>query len=223
MSGQGGPTPYHAVCATDTREARAYYHDLVHLIDRSLAPVLTALRERHLEENTLVIFTSDHGELLGDHGLWRKGPYHYESLLRVPLIMRWPGRLPAGTTSSDLVSLVDIVPTVLAACGQPAAELDGRALPPFANQTASARDEVFVELLEDPDRMELRTLVTRDWKITTYTGETWGELYDLRHDPHEFINRWSDPDLSALKAELQQCLANHGLSPARQEPSLAGS
>jgi arylsulfatase A-like enzyme len=160
--------PFHLVSDREAREGRAYYYSLVQLIDREAGRVLDALEKAGIADNTLVIFTSDHGELLGDHGLWMKGPYHYESLINIPLLLRWPAGLPAGRRVPAVVSQLDLVPTILAAVGADRAQdLDGlNALPLLRGETDALRDAALVEYTHVRGSLHLRTLVTEDRKIT---------------------------------------------------------
>ncbi len=102
----------------DHRLIRAAYWAMIDLIDIAVGRMLQALEETDQLGRTLVVFTSDHGELLGDHGLYLKGPHFYEPSIRVPLILSWPGHIAPGQ-SAELVELVDLAPTLLAACGLP--------------------------------------------------------------------------------------------------------
>ena len=218
FTAQSGDPPLDQLSDEENRRARAAYYGMVQLIDRSLATVMETLERRGLAENTLVIFTSDHGELLGDHGLWFKGPFHYEALLNVPLIMRWPAGLAAGHKVDAPVGLIDIVPSVLAATQTaPDDLLDGESLLPIANGTGPCREEAYVEMVDDPKRLRLRTVVTRDWKLTWYAGEEFGELYDLANDPSEYVNRWDDPECASIKAQLLGRLLNYTEKNERRE------
>lgn len=190
-----GASDFRRVTEADARMGRAYYYGLVRLIDQETGRILDALDHTGLAENTLVVFTTDHGELLGDHGLWMKGPFHYEPLVRVPLLLRWPQGFPGGQTLSTLISHVDLAPTILSAAGldRPAA-LDGfDALPLLRGEASSLRDAALIECVDDPGGLRLKTLVTVDRKLTWYCGQDYGELYDLETDGREKVNRWDDP------------------------------
>jgi arylsulfatase A-like enzyme len=203
IAGQGGGADYRQVSDDDARLGRAYYYTLVRLIDQQMGRILDALDRTGLAENTLVIFTTDHGELLGDHGLWMKGPFHYEQLLRIPLLLRWPRGFAGGQATSSLISQVDLAPTVLAAAGVAADGVEGvDALPLLRGETAQIRDAAFVECVDDPGKLRLKTVVTADRKLTWYAGQPYGELYDLQTDPHERVNRWDDPAYAGDKARL---------------------
>jgi len=204
VAGQGGGADYRKTSNAEARQGRAYYYDMVRLIDRQMGRVLAYLDEAGLAENTLVIFTSDHGELLGDHGLWMKGPFHYEQIVRVPLLLRWPRGFASGQRTPAIVSHLDLVPTMLAAAGLPSDPgLDGKdALPLLRGDTASIRDGAMIECIDDPHKLRLKTYVTPERKLTWYHGQTFGELYDLVKDPREKVNQWDNPAYAAEKAQL---------------------
>jgi arylsulfatase A-like enzyme len=204
VAGQGGGCDYRTVTEKDARLGRAYYYGMVRLIDEQMGRLLRYLDEAELAENTLLVFTSDHGELLGDHGLWMKGPFHYEQLVRIPLLLRWPAGFGGGKRIPSIVSHLDVVPTILAAAGAPAdARLDGcDALPLLRGETASIRDGAMIECIDDPHKVRLKTYVTPMRKLTWHHGHEYGELYDLALDPREKVNRWDDPAYAADKHRL---------------------
>lgn len=203
VAGQGPGHDYRKVTPDDARLGRAYYHGMVELIDRAMGRILQTLERTGLDRSTLVVFTTDHGELLGDHGLWMKGPFHYEELVRVPLIVQLPGRAHAGRVVGSVVSLADLAPTALSVAGFPVPEgLDGVDLAPVIAARQAAHGAVFVEVVDDPGGIRLKTVVTERYKLTHCHGERFGELYDLEADPGEIVNRWADPGLAGVRAEL---------------------
>ena len=101
VAGQGIDFDYREVCKEAARLGRAYYYAMVRFIDREMGRILESLDRTGLAENTLVFFTTDHGELLGDHGLWCKGPFHYEQIVRAPMIVRWPAGFAGAVASTD--------------------------------------------------------------------------------------------------------------------------
>jgi arylsulfatase A-like enzyme len=211
VAGQGSGYNFADVAEQDAREARAYYYTMVQLIDREMGRLLAALEAEGLAENTIVVFTTDHGELLGDHGLWMKGPYHYEQLIRVPLLMRWPVGMPAGRRSSACVSLVDVVPTLmaLAGCGRDA-ELDGCDIcAAWSDAGVLPRSHVVVETVDDPAGLREKTVVTATRKLSYYHNQPFGELYDLEKDPSELRNCWDDAAYAPDKARLMGLLLDH--------------
>lgn len=210
MAGQGAGADYRRVSEQDARVGRASYHSLVRLIDQQTGRILAELDAQGLAEDTLVIFTTDHGELLGDHGIWMKGPFHYEQLVRIPFIIRYPRGFTGGQVMNALINQVDIAPTVLAAAGVSAqAPMDGfDALPCLRGEVNAIRRSTLVECVDDPAGLRLKTLVTRNRKLTWYAGHDYGELYDLTDDPHERVNQWGNPDYAPDRAEMLGELLN---------------
>jgi len=203
VAGQGAGFDYRKVSENDARLGRAYYFSMVKIIDIAVGQILDYLDSSGLAENTLLIFTTDHGELLGDHGLWMKGPFHYEELISIPMLWRWPSGLPAELRVEGLVSQVDIVPTILAATGGSFQNLDGvNALPLLRGETKNIRDSVLVETVDDPKGLRSKTIVTSRYKLTYYHGQSYGELIDLEQDPGEIKNLWADPSFQQLKTQL---------------------
>lgn len=207
VSGQHDGFDYRGLDPAAQRLARSYYYSLVQLVDGHLLRLWDCLDRLGLTENTLVIVTSDHGELLGDHGLWMKGPFHYEELARVPFLMMGPGVAP-GAIRDDVVSLVDVVPTVLAAAGIPIATdaVDGVDL--LAPQAPEART-VLCETVLDWQGMICRSVIGRQHKLTHYAGAAYGELFDLEADPEETTNLWDDPAAAGTRARLLGRLLDH--------------
>jgi arylsulfatase A-like enzyme len=185
---------------------------MIELIDDHVGRMLQALVDTGQSENTLVIFTSDHGEMLGDHGILLKGPYFYECAIRVPLILRWPGRFPAGLRSDALVGLMDLAPTVLGACGLPALDrMQARSLLPICtgqSDPSQLRDQIYCEYynaMPGHDHSAHGTmLLDGRYKVAVYHGSDEGELYDLESDPNEFHNLWYDPKYADEKSDLMK-------------------
>lgn len=204
MAGQGGGADFRKVSEEDARLGHAYYYNMVKIIDQQMGRIMECLDTAGLCENTLVLFTTDHGELLGDHGLWMKGPFHYEQLVKVPTIIRYPEAIPSGQRSNALFSHADIVPTVLAAAGLPIpTDIDGvDAMPMLSREQDSVRDSLLIECVDDPQGLRLKTIVTDNRKLTWYCGHPYGELYDLESDPAERINHWDNPTYASDKAHL---------------------
>jgi arylsulfatase A-like enzyme len=187
------------------RHLIANYYGMIALVDHNVGRILQALHDGGLAERTLVVFTSDHGEWLGDHGLVLKGPLHYEGLLRVGLIMRGPG-VPAGKVVADPVSTIDLAATFADYAGIDAGwAAHSSSLRPLVEGTAT-RAFAYNEWRLLPARagvaLDLRVVRTRDAKLTLELGSGAGELYDLRNDPDEMHDRFDDPAFAALRSEL---------------------
>lgn len=188
----------------ELRKDIAVYYGMISLMDKYIGTILDKLDELGLAEDTLVVFTSDHGHLFGQHGLIAKGAFHYEDLLRVPMIVRYPGRVPAGKVSGSLQSLVDYAPTLLSLAGLPIpSSMTGVDQSEVWNGTReSVRDHILCENHHEPTTVHLKSYVNERYKLTVYYNHTYGELFDLKDDPQELRNLWDDPAYAALKAEL---------------------
>jgi len=187
----------------ELRRSLACYYGMVSLVDTEVGRLLDSLERLGIAENTLVVFTTDHGHFLGQHGLIAKGAFHYEDLLRIPMIARYPGHIPAGAVSQELQSQIDLVPTFLAAAGieTPGFMQGSNQLPVWAGRQPG-REWAMVENRHNPTRVHLRTLVTARYKLTVYRGHDYGELFDLQTDPRELHNRWDDPAYERVKTAL---------------------
>jgi arylsulfatase A-like enzyme len=216
-SGSMGPSQ---IPEEHLRRMRAMTYGMVSHVDHHVGLILDELQRLGLAEDTVVVFTSDHGRLLGDHWLDNMPPAHYDETLRVPSLWRLPGRFPAGQVSEALVSHLDFAPTLLDLAGLPIPEgpvplapeaerqrppWPGRSLSPvLSGQRESVQESVHAELDEDYLGLQLRTLITPDFWLTVYGGDReHGELYDLRDDPGQLHNRWQDPAYQQQKRELQ--------------------
>jgi arylsulfatase A-like enzyme len=167
-----------------------------------------------------VIFTSDHGDYLGDHQLMLKGPIHYRGLTRVPFIWRDGAGATEGSASDALVSTIDIAPSILARAGvQPYNGMQGHDLAAvMSGQAAGVRDALMIEeegqrvILGFDRRIRCRTLLAENHRLTIYDGADWGELYDLRQDPHELQNLWDVAQSAQVRARLLERLSRAMLS-----------
>jgi arylsulfatase A-like enzyme len=182
----------------------ACYYGMISLIDQEIAHILDCLDRLGIAQNTLILFSTDHGHFMGQHGLIAKGAFHYEDMLRIPMLVRYPKQVPAGAVSHALQSQVDWAPTFLAAAG---IEVPGLMqgldqMPVWSGDTPTVRDHVIVENRHNPTTMHLRTLVTERYKLTVYREDPYGELFDLDTDPEERQNRWDDPGYRDVKAML---------------------
>ncbi|MAQ44394.1 MAG: hypothetical protein CL812_00810 [Confluentimicrobium sp.] len=205
-------------------ELRANYYAMIALVDHEVGRILDALEAAGQTENMLIVFTSDHGEMLGDHSQLLKGPMLYDACTRVPLILNWPGVIDGGTVHDALVQWIDLSATYLdAAQCPPLPAGQGRSLLPFAKgePVADWRDFALCEYRDSghPGVEPVNTtMLRRDaWKLIVWHGDGSGarpmdgELYNLDDDPDEFENLFHRPEHIAtrrrMKAELLDVIA----------------
>jgi len=213
--------------ADQIREVNAMAHIENELIDEAIGRVLSAIDAKGWSDDLDIVFTTDHGEFQGDFGFLFKGPYHVDSLMRIPLIWRPApsagGGIDATARVSKPVGLLDLAPTFCAIAGlQPPEWMEGRALPlDDADAVARGFERVSTEWdSRQPDGTEihLRTIMRDNFVCTTYQpgtvhDGTEGELYDLVLDPLQQINLWDDPERRALRDELLADLAANFVEP----------
>ena len=209
-SGGGYGISFAATTDYDHRRIKAAYYAMMSKVIE-VGRMLQALEDTGQVENTIVIYMSDHGEMLGDHGIFQKGAYFYEGAIRVPMIIRWPGKFKAGLRSDALVEMVDLAPTLMEAAGLEIPErMQGRSLIPLlTGQTDKHRDSIYCEYFDsmavyDPPPMAMCAR-TEQHKIV-YFQQGVGELYDLEKDPTESYNLWAVPSARALRAQMMETL-----------------
>ena len=192
------------------REIIANTYGQIALIDHQVGRLMITLDELGLRDNTIVIYTADHGDWLGDHGLILKGPMHYEGLLRVGMIARGPG-IRAGKTITAPASTLDLGPT-FADYGQttPLQKQHGASLRPLLEREDATRAFALNEWELHSNRagvaLSLRTVRTATAKMTVDLRTGAGEMYDLANDPDEMVNRFEDPAFKTMKDELLGCI-----------------
>ncbi|MGQ0656010.1 MAG: sulfatase-like hydrolase/transferase, partial [Betaproteobacteria bacterium] len=219
-------TPDAFACSErEAREAIALTYGLVTCIDDAVARVLEALGRLGLTDDTIVAFTSDHGDLMGDHRLLLKSPIHYQGLLRVPLLWRDP-TASGNQRGAALVGTLDIARTVLERAGMPAYNgMQGASmLGQIRGEPSETRAALLVEQegqrpipgFEPPMRM--RTLVTGRHRLTVYEEHGEGELYDLEADPDELDNLWDSPGHAATRSDLSNALVRAMIAHGETSP-----
>lgn len=215
-------------------ELRRIYWGMVSCIDAELGRFLEVLRQRGLEEDTIIVFTADHGDYMGDHRMIRKGPHLYEALTHVPLIVRWPGHFPARQTSA-MAANIDLFPTLCELADAPTPEAvqgesfaavlrgqansyrplvfmehgdPGQALQPGDLSPAQAKelgDGTGHHLCREICRGRSKAVRGERWKYCTTAGDV-DELYDLENDPHELCNLATDPAYANVVREYRDHL-----------------
>ena len=193
------------------REIIANTYGQIALIDHNVGRILIALSDAGLADSTYVIYFSDHGDWLGDHGLILKGPMHYEGLLRVPLLIRGPG-LPAGKAVGEPVSTLDIGQTLHDLSGTtPQLQQHGQSLGPLIFGSHAQRNCAFSEWDLHRNRvgvdLTLLTVRTRNEKLVFDSWSESGELYDLKSDPDELHNLYDDESARDTRRRLEALMA----------------
>ena len=191
------------------RRGRTGYYGLITYLDEKIGRLLTALEETGQAENTVVIYTSDHGEMNGEHGMWRKSNF-YEASARVPLQIRLPGHTQAGKRIDSVVSLVDLTATLVDLANAPLlGQLDGDSLIPLIQGTAPDwKNFAFSEYLAHGVARPMAMLRHGRYKFNYSLGDA-PELYDIVEDPGEFHNLAEEPAYQAIREELEaQLLKN---------------
>lgn len=191
-------------------EMSANYYGMISLIDHNVGRILAALDDLGYAENTIVFYSTDHGDMLGNHGLYLKGPTPYEDLMRVTLIARGPG-VARNNVVGEPVSTLDLAATFYDRAGVAAPhEPQGRSLAGILAGKAETRDTAWSEWHVHPSRcgvaLKLRTVRTKTHKCTFELASGAGELYDLRNDPGEMDNRFDDPGCRAVRKELEDMM-----------------
>lgn len=189
------------------RRIQATYYEMIEQLDYELGRILDWLDRIGQAEQTIVIFMSDHGEMLGDHGLVLKGCRLYEGLVRVPLILSWPGHFPQGERSDALVELIDIAPTLYESVGisVPYYVQGQSLLPVLSGESRKNREFVRSECyasIDYPDQTHATMYRDEQLKLVAYHEKDILELFDLKSDPWEHINLSNDPEYAATCSRL---------------------
>ena len=234
------------VALDDIYGVLSVYYGMVRFIDDGVGQILQTLDDLGMRENTIVVFCADHGDFSGEHQMMCKGGVFYDALTHIPMIISWPGHIPQGAKESGMVSLVDIVPTLL--------QLQGLDVPPSMPEPglpvatrAPARDAAFSEygtggppfttadLEAMPQPFGRKTLIkslhwreaegrrkmvrTHMWKyVHDSMGNDVDELYDLEKDPWELTNVAGDPANKDVIADLQRRMLDWSLNTEDSPP-----
>ena len=187
------------------RELMAHYYGFMSYLDQQVGRLLDTLDRLGLSEDTLVVFTSDHGEYMGSHGCIFKHMAMHEELMRVPLLARLPGAIPEGSVSSALASSVDLMPTLLDYGGASVPDsVQGKSLRSvFEGETDDHHESVFTSF--PAAGVQMRMIRTGDHKYSLNWRPRQGdELYDLKTDPLEMTNLAGSPDVERLEKDLKR-------------------
>ena len=208
---------YDQMTDSDHRLVRASFWAMIDLIDKQTGRLLDELERCGELENTIIIFTSDHGEMLGDHGVYLKGPHFYDCCVRVPLIISWKGHIVKNVQSDALVELTDLAPTLLDAAGMTQeAGMQGQSLWRLLCGDSPAnyhREDILSEYLnampwhKDPKAF-MTMLRDKRYKIISDHIHEGGELYDMQTDPEETHNLWDRPEYAETRFKMLKRLCD---------------
>ncbi len=190
------------------RMVKSRYYACISFVDHQIGRILDALESSGQLDNTLIVFSSDHGEMLGDLGLIGKGNM-YESSARIPLVVRWGDGRHAGERVDLPVTLVDVAPTMLAAAGLPQlSDCDGEDLHQLIDCRGEYTDRIVFSHLFNPDRGRYMSR-SRRYKYIHSASDHIEQLFDLVADPNEDVNLIDKPSLAGVKSQLKEALFNY--------------
>ena len=217
----------------ETRKFIAYTYGIISLLDDSIGQVLAAIEKLGYADNTIIIYTSDHGDLMGEHGMLFKGPSPFNGVLQVPMIWKVPGVTKPAITDT-LISSIDYPKTILHLLGiserKHPPDMQGYDMTPvLKDPSKKIRDCCLIEQDEEvgpkgPLFCRLRHLITEDHKLTVYEGiKGYGDIFDRKNDPLELRNLWYDENFKEKRFELveklmQECLHVQTRNPKRIAP-----
>jgi arylsulfatase A-like enzyme len=216
----------------ELRKFIALTYASVAYIDHCIGQILAFLEKIGYSDDTIVIYSSDHGDLMGDHGLLFKGPCPFNGVLQLPFIWRVPGVTTPGTITDSLVSSIDYPTTILNLLGirerHHPSDMQGCDFSSILKDpTAEVRDCCYIENDEEigPLKSRLRHLVTKNYKLTIYQDKpNFGDIYDRHNDPFELNNLWYNEDFKEKRFELVDKLLHESLKALGREPKrIAGS
>lgn len=184
----------------------AHYYGLCTMIDDLIGRVVAHLRESGLLDNTLIVFTSDHGDMMGDLGKFGKGNF-LEEIIRTPLVVRPPQPSADPRTIGELVELIDLAPTFLDYAGLPIPDtIQGESLRPLMETGRGGKERILCEFTNNAQTLHGKCLRTSRYKYVYWSGRQADELYDLENDSGEWNNLAADPAHRELLCQMQRSL-----------------
>lgn len=210
---------YHVTSERKRRKDMAVYYGQISMMDHYIGMILDKIDSLGIADKTVIVFTSDHGNVYGQHGLVKKGPFMYEDLVKVPMIVSCPGTIPQGKRNNSLQSLIDYAPSFLGFAGieKPGYMTGVDQSDVWKDSIDNLRDYVIVENHQQPFSLYQKQLVTKRYKLTVYMNAEYGELFDLENDPNELNNLWDKEDYSSIKNQLIHKLLQSAM---KKEPVL---
>jgi arylsulfatase A-like enzyme len=223
--GQANPQTAQMLNQQQLKEAMALTAGMMTCVDDAVGEIVKALERNGQLENTVICYTSDHGDYLGDFNLMLKGALPFRSITRVPFIWSDPNNRTEAS-SDALASTVDLAATILDRVGiEPFNGNQGQSFKPAIDGSTGVRNELLIEYNDGGVRLgfekpaRVRALVTPQWRYTMYLNEDWGELYDLINDPNETHNLWELPEHFAQRAYLAERLTHHLTAQMDESPA----
>lgn len=188
------------------KKVLAHYFALITAIDSEIGRVLEKLKQIGQLDNTIVIYTADHGDFAGEHGISNKNIGIYESIHRIPFIIRYPGG-PEGTIRHEIMESVDLYPTLCELAGVPAPDgFDGESIIPIINGESGGKKQAIAEWDFPLPRERVNAIRTKQHRMVYYGRKLGGELYDREKDPGEINNVWNSPEYQQVRMELMERL-----------------
>lgn len=197
------------------RNTLSIYWGTISHLDDQFGRLMRGLEDMGLADNTIVVFTSDHGDCCGDHWVWSKGPYWFDGSLKVPGIISWPGGLPKGCSTEALTESVDLLPTLCELTGIAApVACQGQSMASLLRgTTAKHRPDVYAEYHDHNQSGDVMFSIRTDrYRLVHYQNRPYGELYDYDTDPDSLYNRWNDPAYADITQRLEVQLLNRLMS-----------
>lgn len=206
---RGSGYPYVPSDEADLQRHLAYYYCLISMIDEEVGRVCDYLATTDQLKHTAIVYTADHGDFAGEHGLMQKNLGIYEAVHRIPLLLVYPGS-PVGAQVGSLVESIDLYPTLCQITGMEAPEtIEGTSLISTLEGTCDAKEAVYCEQSDVRSDGMIHAVRTRDFRLVYYDHNASGELYDLRSDPMELVNRFDDPTLRTSRLEMTERLLRY--------------
>lgn len=214
------PAHSHYGHVKDVPRAIQAYIGMCNMIDTYVGRLLDGLERMGARDNTLIVFTTDHGDMLGRHGMWGKGPAAYDDCQRIPAVALWPGQSAAVGRSPAAFNLVDIMPTFLdaAGVGAPSFVQGVSQLPVLRGEAEQVRDWALVDFLATVN-LHQQTLIHDDYKLIVYRHADYGELYNMVDDPDQYENLFDRPDARDIRERMLLKLARANMEAAGVMPA----
>ncbi len=207
----GSGYPYRPYDPADLRRQLAYYYTLITVIDTEIGRIIDHLKETGEYDNTIIVYHADHGDFAGEHGLMLKNFGVYESIHRIPWIMRIPDG-PEDRTYNELIESVDLYPTLCEAANLAVPKnLDGASLIPVIERNTSGKEQVCVEWdFPQSEMARVLSVRTKTHRLVYYPeNPSDGELYKHENDAGELHNLYHDPACALVRLQLTECLLQH--------------